>query len=71
MKFVSGQKTENGFAITTQTDEEFQARKLIFASGIKDQMPDIEGFSECWGISVIHCPYCHGYEVKNSRIHVV
>lgn len=64
---VSGQKTENGFAVTTQTGEVFQARKLIFASGIKDLMPDIEGFSECWGISVIHCPYCHGYEVKNEK----
>ena len=30
-------------------------------------MPDIKGFSECWGISVIHCPYCHGYEVKNEK----
>jgi len=30
-------------------------------------MTDIEGFSACWGITVIHCPYCHGYEVKNER----
>ena len=30
-------------------------------------MPNIEGFPECWGISVIHCPYCHGYEVRNER----
>src|SRR4030095_584578 len=30
-------------------------------------MPDIKGFAECWGISVIHCPYCHGYEVKNEK----
>lgn len=29
-------------------------------------MPDIPGFAECWGISVLHCPYCHGYEVKNE-----
>jgi thioredoxin reductase len=40
--------------------------KLIFATGIKDEIPNIKGFSECWGISVLHCPYCHGYEVRNE-----
>lgn len=64
---VSGKKTKNGFAITTQTGEEFYAKKLIFATGVKDIMPDINGFAECWGKSVIHCPYCHGYEVKNEK----
>jgi thioredoxin reductase len=29
-------------------------------------MPDLRGFAECWGRSIIHCPYCHGYEVKNE-----
>jgi thioredoxin reductase len=30
-------------------------------------MPGIEGYAECWGISVLHCPYCHGYEIRNER----
>jgi len=64
---ISGKKIETGFEITTQQGETFQAKKLIFASGIKDSMPDIKGFSECWGISVIHCPYCHGYEFRNQK----
>lgn len=64
---VGGTKTEKGFTIATQSGDEFTAKKLIFATGVKDIMPEIEGFSECWGISVIHCPYCHGYEVKNER----
>lgn len=64
---VSGQKTKDGFIITTQTGKEFKAKKLVFATGIKDIMPDIKGFSECWGISVIHCPYCHGYEFRNQK----
>jgi thioredoxin reductase len=64
---VSGNKIENGFIITTQADEKFTAKKLIFATGIKDIMPDIKGFEECWGISVIHCPYCHGYEFRNQK----
>ncbi len=71
---VSGKKAVNlvdgqasGFEITTQAGSAFQAKKLVFASGVKDIMPDIDGFSDCWGISVIHCPYCHGYEVKGEK----
>jgi len=64
---LRGEKTESGFKITTRAGEEFSAKKLLFATGVKDQMPDIPGFSESWGISVIHCPYCHGYEVKNQK----
>lgn len=64
---VNGRKTENGFEITTKTGEIFEAKKLVFATGVKDLLPEIKGFSECWGISIIHCPYCHGYEVKNEK----
>lgn len=64
---VSGKQIENGFIIATKTGEKFTSNKLIFASGVKDLMPDIAGFSECWGISVVHCPYCHGYEVKKEK----
>lgn len=64
---ISGKKTENGFSIVIQKGEEFTTQKLIFATGVKDLIPAIKGFAECWGISVIHCPYCHGYEVKNEK----
>jgi thioredoxin reductase len=64
---TDGVKTENGFEIQTASGEIFNAKKLIFATGIKDLMPNIEGYAECWGISVLHCPYCHGYEVRNER----
>ena len=63
---ISASKTENGFGIQTSSRDLFTATKLIFATGIKDLMPNIKGFSECWGISVLHCPYCHGYEIKNE-----
>lgn len=61
-----GLKTDGGFEIQTESDDKFTAAKLVFATGIKDVMPGIDGFSECWGVSVLHCPYCHGYEVKNE-----
>lgn len=63
----NGIKTKNGFAIQTTSGETVSAKKLIFATGIKDLMPNIEGYAECWGITVIHCPYCHGYEVRNEK----
>jgi thioredoxin reductase len=64
---LSGEKTKQGFTITTADGKVFFAKKLIFATGIKDIMPDIKGISECWGISVLHCPYCHGYEIKQAK----
>ncbi|CAM4040344.1 Thioredoxin reductase [Pedobacter westerhofensis] len=60
-------KTGDGFTVTTVEGETFQTKKLIFATGIKDLMPNIKGFAECWGISVVHCPYCHGYELKGQK----
>jgi thioredoxin reductase len=63
----SGSKTETGFAIQVETGETFTSKKLVFATGIKDTMPVIPGFTECWGISVLHCPYCHGYEVRHQK----
>ena len=63
---ASGTKTDKGFEIKTTSGERFTAKKLIFATGIKDILPNIDGLAECWGISVLHCPYCHGYEIRNE-----
>ena len=62
-----GRKTGDGFEIDTSDGMTYRAKKLILATGVRDLMPDIKGFAECWGISVIHCPYCHGYENKSKR----
>lgn len=64
---TDGKKIKNGFEVTTQSGLLFKTKKLIFATGIKDLLPTIECLSACWGISVIHCPYCHGYEFKNKK----
>lgn len=60
---ISGE--DNGFLVNTSSNQIY-CKKLIFATGIKDTLLDIPGFSECWGISVIHCPYCHGYEYRDQ-----
>jgi thioredoxin reductase len=70
-KATQGIKTDVGFEIGTDTNETFTGKKLLFAAGVKDIMLNIKGFAECWGISVIHCPYCHGYEVKGIKTAIV
>lgn len=64
---ISSEKTDGGFTVITQSGKEFYANKLILASGIKGIIPDIKGFVECWGISVVHCPYCHGFEFRDKN----
>lgn len=68
---ISGKKIAEGYEVTTSNQDVFRAKKLVFASGIKDLMPNIKGFSECWGISVVHCPYCHGYEIRNKKTAII
>ncbi|MRG44140.1 NAD(P)/FAD-dependent oxidoreductase [Chitinophaga sp. SYP-B3965] len=58
--------TPSGFEISTAAGEKFKAKKILFATGIKDQLLPVKGFAEAWGISVLHCPYCHGYEIKGE-----
>ncbi|SDD82979.1 NAD(P)/FAD-dependent oxidoreductase [Niabella drilacis] len=65
---AAGATASNGqFTVTTLSGDQFNCRKLIFATGIRDLLPAIDGISECWGKSVIHCPYCHGYEFRNHK----
>jgi len=53
------------FKVQTEEKAMFSASKIIFSTGVIDIIPEIAGFAECWGISILHCPYCHGYEHKN------
>lgn len=68
---VKANKTDNGFEITTELGVVFTCRKVLFATGVRDLLPDIKGLEACWGISVLHCPYCHGYEVKNEKTAII
>jgi thioredoxin reductase len=66
-RVTNAQIVTKGFEISTESGRDFTARKLIFATGLKDVLPEIKGFAACWGISVIHCPYCHGYEFRHQK----
>ncbi len=64
---IQANEHELGFEVKTQSHQTFHAKKLLLAFGIKDKLPEIPGFAECWGISVVHCPYCHGYEFRGKK----
>lgn len=68
---VSAVGEDYNFTVTTASGLQISAKKLLFATGVADQLPDIPGLSSCWGISVIHCPYCHGYEYKDQPMGIL
>lgn len=60
-----------GFSITLDDDRRLQATRLILAYGVRDQLPSLPGLQERWGHSVLHCPYCHGFELQQQPIGVL
>ena len=48
-----------------------RARQILVATGLRDQLPDIPGVRERWGRDLLHCPYCHGYEVRDQPLGVL
>lgn len=68
---ASAEKTDEGFGITLGNGDTLEARRLVLAFGISDVLPDLPGVTERWGNSVIHCPYCHGYEFSDQQLGVL
>lgn len=76
VQFVTGQAIEisrkaTGWQIARASGEVTVTKTIILATGVRDQLPNINGIAECWGISVIHCPYCHGYEFSNKSTGII
>ncbi|MGE6332058.1 NAD(P)/FAD-dependent oxidoreductase [Stenotrophomonas sp. NPDC077659] len=65
---VQAQSHTDGVEVRTVDDQVLAARKLLLATGIADQLPELPGLAERWGSTVLHCPYCHGYEVGGGAI---
>ena len=61
----------DGFSVTLASGEVLESRRLVLAFGISDELPAIPGLAERWGASVLHCPYCHGYEFSGQRLGVL
>jgi thioredoxin reductase len=61
----------DGFEVHLDGGERVSARRLLVTSGLVDELPDVPGVRERWGHQVLHCPYCHGWEVRDERIGVL
>ena len=64
-------RSEIGFVVTLDDGNSVVGRRLLVATGLVDDLPDIPGIRELWGRDVLHCPYCHGWEVRDQPIGVL
>lgn len=60
----------NGFQLETREGRRFEGRKVILATGVIDDLPNVPGFRELYGRSIFHCPYCDGWEVRDQPLAV-
>ncbi len=67
----TAKQDRDGFAVTLADGRRVRARRLLVATGLTDELPDIPGLRERWGRDVVHCPYCHGWEVRDQAIGVL
>jgi thioredoxin reductase len=61
----------HGFRVDLAGGGRLLARRLLVATGLRDELPDVPGIHERFGRDVLHCPYCHGYEVRDRKLGVV
>lgn len=77
VRFHSGEANDargsrdDAFGVDLASGASLRARRLILATGVADDLPDVPGLAERWGVTVLHCPYCHGYEVADHRLGVL
>ncbi|UEJ83868.1 NAD(P)/FAD-dependent oxidoreductase [Brachybacterium halotolerans subsp. kimchii] len=62
---------EGGFDLTLEDGRALRARRLLVATGVRDELPAIPGLARHWGSGVVHCPYCHGWEVRDEPIGIL
>ncbi|MDR3443800.1 MULTISPECIES: NAD(P)/FAD-dependent oxidoreductase [unclassified Dyella] len=68
---TSASGSKDDFSVMLDDGDAHSGRRLLFATGVSDELPAIDGLAERWGKAVFHCPYCHGYELDQGRIGVI
>lgn len=72
LRVTAIKKENHHFRVEADTDASrttvATARKVILATGVEDELPPLDGMREFWGRGVLHCPYCHGWEVRNQPL---
>lgn len=61
----------SGFRVRLTDGTELSTRRVLVTTGLRDEIPDLPGVRERWGKDLLHCPYCHGYEVRDRRLAVL
>jgi thioredoxin reductase len=68
---VDAARDGDRFVVSLGDGREVRARRLLVATGLVDRLPDVPGLAARWGRDVLHCPYCHGWEVRDQSIGVL
>lgn len=74
VSFVQDAESQEGrraMVVTLEDGRQLLTRTVVAATGITDTLPEIPGLAQRWGSSVLHCPYCHGWEVRHRRLGVI
>ncbi|WP_116453639.1 bifunctional NAD(P)/FAD-dependent oxidoreductase/class I SAM-dependent methyltransferase [Blastococcus litoris] len=68
---VGAERLDDGFRVDLADGSRVHARRLLVTTGLTDELPDVTGLRELWGSDVLHCPYCHGWEVRDQAIGII
>jgi thioredoxin reductase len=61
----------SGFSVSLASEQRISARRLLLTTGLRDELPEVPGLRDRWARDVLHCPYCHGYEVRDQQLGVL
>ena len=64
-------RVDDGFRVALADGRNVHARRLLVTTGLVDELPDVPGVAELWGHGVLHCPYCHGWEVRDQPVGIL
>lgn len=70
-RVIEARPDGDDYVVTLDDGRQIGARQLIIASGVRDVLPDIEGLRDRWGRDVVHCPYCHGWEIRDQSLGII
>jgi thioredoxin reductase len=68
---MSARRGTDGFEVILGDGRRFAGRRILVTTGLTDELPPVDGLREQWGKGVVHCPYCHGWEIRGQRIGVL
>ncbi|WP_029251590.1 NAD(P)/FAD-dependent oxidoreductase [Paraoerskovia marina] len=68
---TSARRVGHEFEVDVDGGETVRARRILLATGLVDELPDVPGLAEHWGTTVLHCPFCHGYEIRDQHVGIL